>query len=112
MIENEKYEDNPFELDWGAVTPEKYNESSKEAFYVCNFLMRTEEARAIVKSFLCGRILWYDKHLPEHSSHRIRMDIRGQHISFPVLSAWKADFLHSVSNAKEGILVKMEFYTD
>ncbi len=49
MIEKDKYEDNPFKFDWGAVTPEKYNESIKEAFYVCNFFMSTEEARGKCK---------------------------------------------------------------
>lgn len=106
----DKHENNPFKLDWGEVTPEKYNESVKEAFYVCNFCMKNEEARNSARLFLAGKVSWYSNHLPIGTLHRIRMDIRGQYIDFGKLKTWKSELVQL--SEKKGNVVSVEFHTD
>ena len=70
----------PFNLDWGAATPEGYSQELREALHVFNFDLSTEAKLKRAIRFTIGRILWFDKHLPPGSHQKLLFDVRGQNI--------------------------------
>lgn len=73
---------NPFELDWGSITPDGYNEVEKTALSVFNFDISSAEKidRCIV--FCIGKALWLEKHLPAKTVQKFVFDLRGQPLPF------------------------------
>ena len=97
-------------LDWGPVTPEAYNDETREAFHVLNVNCIGTENRDRVCRFVAGRILHFSKHLPPSPSQRIRFDLRGQHISNTILNQMRESL---IAGAKEhGIALSVEYLTN
>lgn len=69
---------NPYDLDWGKVSPDGYNEAEKIALSVLNFDISSAEKidRCII--YCSGKVLWLDKHLPKDTTQKVVFDLRGQ----------------------------------
>ncbi|RXK85273.1 hypothetical protein [Filimonas effusa] len=67
-----------FDLDWGQITPDGYNEELNQVLHVFNFDMSSKENLKRILSYITGRIIWMSYNAPLGSSHRVVLDIRGQ----------------------------------
>jgi len=72
---------NPYDLDWGTLTPAGFSEINKEILHIFNFDISSKEnvERAVI--FSAGKVFWTDKHIPEEVTQKIIFDLRGQPIS-------------------------------
>jgi len=72
---------NPYNLDWGTITPTAFSESNKEILHVFNFDISSKEniEKAII--FSTGKIIWTSKHVPTDTTQKIVFDLRGQPIT-------------------------------
>ena len=100
---------NPFELDWGEVTPEGFDDSKNQALHVLNCFLQSTESRNLCQIFLVGRIVWFSKHLPPNCSHRVRLDTRGQSISVNTLYKWREVALSKIRERMPAVQVEIEF---
>lgn len=67
-----------FDLNWGEISPDLYDEKNNEAVYVFNFSFISPEARNLVKKFAVGKVLWYHDQLPKNCRQVVELDLRGQ----------------------------------
>jgi hypothetical protein len=100
---------NPFELDWGEVTPEGFDNNKNQALHVLNCFMQSPESRRLVLIYLIGRIVWFNKHLPPGCCHRIRIDTGGQFISVNVLNKWREAALSKIRERLPAVQIEIEF---
>lgn len=100
---------NPFELDWGEVTPEAFDDVNNQALHVLNSFLRSPESRDLCLVYLVGRVVWFSKHLPPNCSHRIRFDTRGQSISVNTLNKWREAALSKIRERLPAVRVEIEF---
>jgi hypothetical protein len=100
---------NPFDLEWGEVTPEGYDKDQNQAFHVINCSMIGLENRRRCLVYLVGRVAWFSKHLPKGCSHRIRIDTSGQIISVKVLNAWRDSVIAKIGARMPTAKVEIEF---
>lgn len=98
------------QADWGSVTPEGYNESTKEALHVLNVNLIGDANKTRVVRFICARVLHYDRHLPEGTSQQIRFDLRGQFVGNKALYSLRQSIVDECSS--KGIQVSVEFLTN
>jgi hypothetical protein len=72
----------PFDLDWGSISSDSYNETEKLALCVFNFDISSVDKidRCIV--FCVGKVVWLNKHLPKQTTQKMVFDLRGQPITF------------------------------
>lgn len=68
-------------LDWGQVTPESSNLITNSFTYIYNHDLSSSEKIDRAIRFIIGRLLHYEKHLPQNPNQIIKIDIRGQQIS-------------------------------
>lgn len=95
---------------WGAITPEAYNDATKEALHVLNVHFIGQASRDRVIRFTCARLVHFHQHLPVGSTQRIRFDLRGQLISNKNLESARETIVAAAS--KHGIRVSVEFLTN
>ena len=100
---------NPFELDWGGVTPEGFDKSKNQVLHVLNIYMQNTEGRRLSLIFLVGRLIWFNKHLPPNCSHRIRIDIGGQTIPLKILNKWRESALSIIHKKIPTVNIEIEF---
>jgi hypothetical protein len=98
------------DLDWGAVTPEAYDDATQEALHILNVHFIGQVSRDRVVKFTCARVLHFHKHLPAGSSHRVRFDLRGQLISHKNLESARQAIVSTANEA--GIRASVEFLTN
>lgn len=75
-----KRAEDPFALDWGAVTPELANHEQRTAVHVLNHALSSSADRERTIRFLNGRLAWYRTQLPPGWAQRVNLDDRGQTI--------------------------------
>ncbi|MBL4705907.1 MAG: hypothetical protein JKY54_15380 [Flavobacteriales bacterium] len=68
-----------FDLDWGEVTPDVYDEKKNESSYICAHDYLSEESIKYSQILITGRVLWYQKYLHEATHNSISIDISGQY---------------------------------
>src|SRR3989344_9031928 len=110
IFKKSKQENDPFKHDWGQVTPDLYNEKKNEAVHVFNFNMTSEESRHLAQKFIVGKVLWYQKHLPDNCSHIMDMDIRGQEeieFEFDLMNGWRTETLNKIKNHQKKMALEM-----
>ena len=73
---------NPFDLDWGTVTPEGWNNEKQEALHVYNVALTKGATLERAKRFIVGRIIHFSHHIPSGATQKVVIDARGQ--GFPV----------------------------
>ena len=98
------------DLDWGVVTPEAYDDVTKEALHVLNVLFVGEMNRTRAIKFTSARVLHFHRHLPQGSSQRVRFDLRGQLISNKNLEMARQTIVEQAQ--QKGIPVSVEFLTN
>ena len=76
------YSTNPYELDWGNVTPDGYQIETREVLYVFNFDISSTAKIERCILFTIGKIIWTDKHIPENTNQKVIFDLRGQPLMF------------------------------
>lgn len=69
---------NPFDLDWGPVSPELYSAERGQVLHVFNFDLTRPRSEALAVQFGLGRVRWFARHLPPGTQQLIRFDDRGQ----------------------------------
>jgi hypothetical protein len=69
---------NPFDLDWGEVTPEFANENRRLALHVVNHDLGNPANVRRTLRFLVARSRWFARHLPAEWRQHIVIDDRGQ----------------------------------
>lgn len=109
IFRKNKQENDPFKLDWGQVTPDQFNEVKNESFYLFNFNMISEEARAQAMKFAAGKILWYAQQMPK-CKHHARLDIQGQdEIKFKIEqhNDWRNNTLKRIKNKQPKIDIEI-----
>jgi hypothetical protein len=79
---NITFSKNPFDLDWGSISSDGYNETEKLALNVFNFDISSVDKidRCIV--FCVGKVVWLNKHLPQGTTQKVVFDLRGQPLPF------------------------------
>lgn len=100
---------NPYDLDWGNVTPDGYNEAEKMALSVFNFDISSAERidRCIIYSV--GKILWLNKHLPEETTQKVLFDLRGQPLPFlDRAKRMKEEILKTIQSKEPKVVVNIE----
>lgn len=97
-------------LNWGNVTPEGYEDATKEALHVLNVNFIGEENRSRALKFICARVLHFHLHLPKNSSQRVRFDLRGQLVRSKNLEHVRNAIINEAT--RHGILVTVEFLTN
>lgn len=100
---------NPYKLNWGEITPDRFDRSRNQAIHVLNVFMENTESRGLSLNFLIGRIIWFNKHLPLGCSHRIRIDIGGQVVPIKILNNWRESALLQIRKNLPTIKVEIEF---
>jgi len=73
---------NPYDLDWGTITPSAYNEKELEILHIFNFDISTKDKIDRVITFSIGKVLWTSKNVPQEAKQKIIFDLRGQPITF------------------------------
>ena len=68
-------------LDWGQITPESVNLTTRVCTHVYNHDLTTLDKVDRSIRFILGRILYFDLHLPPNIAHSVKIDIRGQNIN-------------------------------
>lgn len=68
----------PFDLDWGAATPELTNESNRLALHVINHDLESPANVQRTLRFLAARSRWFARHLPAGWRQQVVVDDRGQ----------------------------------
>jgi hypothetical protein len=98
-----------FKLDWGEITPDGYSEKKNEAVYVFNFNMMSDESRSLAQKFIVGKVLWYQKHLPDKCSHVMDLDLYGQEIGyeFDLMDDWREETLDKIKKDQKKIVLEM-----
>ena len=71
----------PYNLDWGIVTPDGYKEELNELLHLFNFDVSFGDNIKRSTIFVIGRIIWFNIHAPADADHKIVFDLRGQAIS-------------------------------
>jgi hypothetical protein len=96
---------NPYDLDWGSITPDGYNDADKVALSVFNFDISSVEKidRCIV--FCVGKVLWLNKHLPKETTQKITLDLRGQPLPFLTRARKMNDEILKIIQAKNPEIV-------
>lgn len=102
----------PYLLNWGTISPEFYNSDKKIALHVFNFLLKNEENRTLSIKFISGKIKWYAKHSPKGCSQIIRIDARGQQLSFEILIDLKKTLHNRISKEVQNIKFEIEILTN
>ena len=97
-------------LDWGRATPEGYDDANREALHILNVNFIGEENRNRVVKFVVARVLHFHRHLPQGSSQRVRLDLRGQLVSNKNLDHARQAITHEA--AKHQVNVSIEFLTN
>lgn len=72
--------DNITEMDWGAVTPEFFNQSTNTVVHVFNHYIADNESLERAVKFAIGRIFWMDSYLMNKFNHIVTFDDCGQNI--------------------------------
>jgi hypothetical protein len=98
------------DLDWGTVTPEGYDGAKREALHVLNVNLIGEENRSRVVKFVVARVSHFGKHLPEGSSQRVILDLRGQGIGNKTLDLVRQAIQHKAE--KRRVTASIEFLTN
>ena len=88
----------PYNLDWGVVTPDGYNKELNELLHVFNFDVSSRDNIKRCTIFVIGRIIWFNIHVPSGSIHKIVFDLRGQAITL----------LDGAGKMKEEIIKKLQ----
>jgi hypothetical protein len=78
LFKKSKSVPNPFELDWGEITPDIYEKDKNEITNVAAHFISNEDGQRFSPIYVAGRVLWYNEHLPTELKQRVLLDIRGQ----------------------------------
>lgn len=70
--------EDPYTMDWGAVSPEGYDSIQNQLLYVLNVDFSNTANRERIAAYVVGRISWYSIQGPAGASHRVIFDLRGQ----------------------------------
>jgi len=87
-----------YELDWGNVTPEGFNRTSREVLHVFNVDISTSESVQRCIFFSIGKIVWTNFHLLENKKQKVVFDFRGQSDSVDKFQKIKNDILDGVKS--------------
>jgi hypothetical protein len=100
---------NPYDLDWGSVTSDGYNDTEKLALNVFNFDISSIDKIERCTVFCVGKIVWLNRHLPAGTTQKIVFDLRGQPITFlDRARKMKDDILDKVRGTNSTIAVIIE----
>lgn len=93
-----------FNLDWGPITPEGYDEENNQIIHVFNHNLEKKEyiQRSII--FIIGRIKFYKIHIPHGCSQKVVIDARGQTIIYSNLKSIKNKIIEILNDN-----IKIEF---
>lgn len=72
----------PYELDWGNVTPDGFDEKNQEIVHVFNFDISSKDKIDNCIIFSVGKIVWSHFHIPEGIKQKLVFDLRGQPLVF------------------------------
>jgi len=101
----------PFELDWGEITPDGYNQNEKSSLCVFAHSLISEEARPLSSIFAAGRIVWYNNHLPEGTANKVLLDIRGQDAmkyEFEIQENWAKELRSRTIDVHSNMILEIE----
>lgn len=99
----------PYELDWGNVTSDGYNEEKQEIVNVFNFDISSDDKIDRCIFFSVGKILWNDIHIPEYTKQKIVFDLRGQPLVFlEKAKKMKEAILGSIKKMKPSLNIVIE----
>lgn len=110
IFKKSKQDNNPFKLDWGEVSPDLFSEEKNETVYVLNFDFLSQESRELAMDFTVGKILWYQKHLPNNCAHIIDLDLRGQDeikYELEIQDNWRDDVLKKIKQVAPEIRIEI-----
>jgi hypothetical protein len=68
----------PYEMDWGIISPDGFNQKEKEALFIFNFDITRELSRDYNSRFILGKLYWSSVQMPSDISLKIIFDLRGQ----------------------------------
>lgn len=68
-------------LDWGAITPDFYNEEQNHAVHVVSHALDMPEQVARTVRFIRGRARWFARHLPEGAQQSVFVEDRGRDLT-------------------------------
>jgi hypothetical protein len=99
----------PYELNWGNVTPDGFNEEKKEVINIFNFDISSAEKISRCVIFSVGKIIWINKHIIKGTKQKVIFDLRGQPITFlDRARKMKQDILKQVTQIKPDVIVDIE----
>lgn len=70
-----------YQLDWGPITVEAYDEKKNQATIIFNCDLTTEEKSKDVIQYVVGRTLWCCRNFPPGVRIVLTFDIRGQDLA-------------------------------
>lgn len=99
----------PYELDWGNITPEGFDQEKKEVIHIFNFDISSAEKVSKCSVFSVGKIIWVNKHIPKGTTQKVILDLRGQPITFlDRARKMKYDILQQVTQIESDIVIDIE----
>lgn len=72
---------NPYDFDWGNITPDGFDEVNNVALFVFNFDVSASDSIEMSKVFCYGKIVWATMNIPK-CNYRLVWDLRGQPLTF------------------------------
>jgi hypothetical protein len=68
----------PYNLDWGVITPDGYKEELNLLLHVFNVDVSSRDNIKRITIFVIGRVIWFNIHAPAGANHKIMFDLRGK----------------------------------
>lgn len=88
---------NCFELEWGQITVESFDESKNCITLIFNFNIVDDIRKSNVIQFVFGRIFWGLQNFPPRSDIEVIFDIRGQNADIDNVRLLKKEILARLS---------------